>query len=97
MLLRSPSDRSLKVERRVVISSDVESAILGVAEADEADLIAIATRGRGGLKRATQGSVSDGILRQSIVSTLVIHPALPRIERSEAPSVAGGMNMTMTV
>lgn len=97
MLLRSRSDRSLRVERRVVISSDVASAILNVAEADETDLIAIATRGRGGLKRAMQGSVSDGILRQTIVSTLVIHPTLPRIERSEVPSVAGRMPLPMTV
>ena len=95
MLLRSPSDRSLRVARRVVISSDVESAILSVAEADEADLVAIGTRGRGGLKRATQGSVADGILRQSVVSTLVIHPALPRIERAESRPGAAETHATM--
>ena len=95
-LLRSRADRSLTVVRRVVISSDVESALLATAETDETDLIAIATRGRGGLKRATQGSVSDGILRQSIVSTMVIHPSLPRIERTEIRSVADEAHATMT-
>jgi nucleotide-binding universal stress UspA family protein len=66
----------IDVTRRVVIASDIPSAILGVAEVGEADLVAIATRGRGALKRATSGSVADVVMRESAVSTLVVHPTI---------------------
>jgi nucleotide-binding universal stress UspA family protein len=75
-----------RVIRRVVISSDIPSAILGLAEVGEADLVAIATRGRGALKRATSGSVADVVMRESAVSTLVVHPT---VSLSEQPAAAG--------
>jgi nucleotide-binding universal stress UspA family protein len=71
----------IDVTRRVVISADIAHAILGVAEVGEADLVAIATRGRGALKRATSGSVADVVMRESTVSTLVIHPTLTTVSR----------------
>jgi nucleotide-binding universal stress UspA family protein len=71
----------IEVTRRVVISADVAGAILGVAEVAEADLVALATRGRGALKRATSGSVADVVMRESTVSTLVVHPTLTTVSR----------------
>jgi nucleotide-binding universal stress UspA family protein len=69
-------ERSLTVNRRIVIADDVPAAILETAEAIEADLIAMSTRGRGAIKRVTSGSVADRVVRESPVSTMVIHPHL---------------------
>ena len=74
--LGQPRERSVKVTRRVIIADDAASTILAAAESMEADLVAIATRGRGAIARATSGSVADRILRESPVSTMVIHPVL---------------------
>jgi nucleotide-binding universal stress UspA family protein len=69
-------ERSLTVNRRVVIADDVAGAILETAEAMEVDLIAMSTRGRGAIKRVTSGSVADLVVRESPVSTMVVHPHL---------------------
>jgi nucleotide-binding universal stress UspA family protein len=85
-LLDSQLDRSLTVQRRVVIADDAASAILHQAEVDESDLIAIATRGRGAIARARSGSVADRVMREAAVSAMVIHPdasvALPVPEKA---------------
>ncbi len=73
-LFTSSTDRFIGITRRVVISDDVAGTILSVSESDEADLITIATRGRGSLARATNGSVSDRVMREAQISTLVVHP-----------------------
>jgi nucleotide-binding universal stress UspA family protein len=78
-LLASPGDRSIRVKRRVIIAEDIPSTILYVAEMEESDLIAIATRGRGAIARAASGSVADRMLREAVVSTMVIHPVMPAI------------------
>jgi nucleotide-binding universal stress UspA family protein len=69
-------DKSVRVERKVVLARDVPSAILAAAESIEADLIAIATHGRGALTRARVGSVADRVVREASVSTMVLHPML---------------------
>jgi nucleotide-binding universal stress UspA family protein len=73
-LLASPLDRTLSVTRRVVVSEDVPGTILDLAVSDEADIIAIATRGRGAIARAASGSVADRIMREATVSAMVTHP-----------------------
>lgn len=79
---------AMHVTRRVVISNDVPSTILQMADIDEADLIAIATRGRGALKRATAGSVSDVIMREAVTSTLIVHPQQSAMSQSVARRTA---------
>jgi nucleotide-binding universal stress UspA family protein len=74
--LSSELERSVKVLRRVIVADDVAAAILNAADTMEADLVAIATRGRGAIARAASGSVADRVVRESPVSTMVIHPAL---------------------
>ena len=69
-------DRSLRITRKVVLSHDVPGAILAAAENSEADLIAIATHGRGAITRARVGSVADKVVREASVSTMVLHPML---------------------
>jgi nucleotide-binding universal stress UspA family protein len=75
-LLTSPVDRVLNVRRRVIISDDVPGAILQAAEGEEVDMIAIATRGRGAIARATNGSVADRIMREAQISSTVLHPSV---------------------
>ncbi len=49
-------------------------AILDDASAHGVDLIALATHGRGGLKRVLIGSVADKVLRGAIAPVLVYRP-----------------------
>ena len=83
-LLAGSMDGTIEVTRRVVIATDIAGTILETADGFEADLIAIATRGRGAFARATAGSVSDRVMREAPVSAMIIHPA-PRVEASAAP------------
>jgi len=58
----------------MMIADDVPEAInLGAARL-HADLIAIATHGRGGLSRLLHGSVTDKVLRTARTSMMVFHP-----------------------
>lgn len=75
----------IKVTTRVVVASDIPSAILKVADTEETDLIAMATRGQGTMARTIGGSVSDRVMRESVSSTLVVHPLLRKVV--EAPAV----------
>lgn len=75
--------RSQILTRIVVVADDVPSAILRAAEADEADLIAMSSRGRGMMARTIGGSVSDRVMRESAISTLVVHPVARNIMHRE--------------
>jgi nucleotide-binding universal stress UspA family protein len=66
--------RSLTVETRVVSHVRPATAILEDASARGVDLIALATQGRGGLKRLLVGSVADKVLRGATTAVLVYRP-----------------------
>lgn len=66
--------RSLAVTSRVVSQERPAVAILEDASTHGADLIAVATHGRGGLKRLLLGSVSDKVLRGAATPVLVYRP-----------------------
>jgi len=72
--------RGIRVSSRVLVSDDIAATILSNAFSDETDLIAIATRGRGAISRAASGSVADKVMREAIVSVLVLRPELPAVE-----------------
>lgn len=76
--------RGVRIMTRVLIASDVPSAILGVADDHEIDMIAMATRGQGMMKRSIGGSVSDRVMRESTTSTLIIHPIAREITQFQA-------------
>ena len=58
---------------KAVISYDsVVQSILNTAEAEEADLIAVASHGRSGLARAFYGSVASGVLNRIDRPLLII-------------------------
>lgn len=58
----------------VVVGEKVAEAITSYARHEGADLIAIATHGRGGLARIVRGSVADGVTKSAMSSVLVFHP-----------------------
>jgi len=62
------------IQTHVVVGESVATAVLDVARIWSVDLIAIATHGRGGLKRLLLGSVADKIVRGTSVPVLVYRP-----------------------
>jgi nucleotide-binding universal stress UspA family protein len=66
--------RSLTVQTRVVAHEQPAAAILDDAQQHPVDLIALATHGRGGLKRLLLGSVADKVLRGATIPVLVYRP-----------------------
>lgn len=54
---------------------DPAEAILAAAQQYHADLIAMSTHGRTGLKRQLFGSVTEDVLRHTALPVLVIHPS----------------------
>lgn len=63
-----------EVDTRVVPHSQAAIAILNEAERVDADLIAMATHGRGGVTRMVIGSVADSVLRQTPAPLLLLRP-----------------------
>jgi nucleotide-binding universal stress UspA family protein len=59
----------------VVVGENVAHTISDFARRERADLIAIATHGRGTLGRILRGSVADGVTKSAVSSILVFHPA----------------------
>jgi nucleotide-binding universal stress UspA family protein len=69
----------------IVIGENVASAIGDFAGRERADLIAIATHGRGGLARMLRGSVADAVMHSSRLSMLVFKPDNV-VEKEASPS-----------
>ena len=64
----------VSVTTDIVIGENVASAIGDFASRERADLIAIATHGRGGIARIIRGSVADAIMHSGKMSMLVLKP-----------------------
>lgn len=67
--------RGFTVSSDIVIGEDVPAKIAEFARSEKADLIAIATHGRGGLSRFMNGSVADALMKSARTSVFVFHPA----------------------
>ena len=65
---------SLEVSTRVIIDRQPAVAILEHARLEGMDLIALSTRGRGGLGRVLVGSVADKVLRGAEIPVLIYRP-----------------------
>ena len=61
----------------MVVSGDTAEEITSYAEANDVDLIAVATHGRTGFRHLVMGSVTEAVVRRSRVPVLV----LPRPKR----------------
>jgi len=71
---REAAARGVKCSYKNVMGQPAPS-IMRLCRAEDADLIVMSSHGKGGLKRAFMGSVSDEVVRQSRVPVLVIRPA----------------------
>jgi nucleotide-binding universal stress UspA family protein len=80
------TEKGVAVSTDVILSENVSDAILDYAARTRADLIAIATRGSGGMSRFVFGTVADEVTRKSPRSLLVLHPKLER-PLDESPEV----------
>jgi nucleotide-binding universal stress UspA family protein len=67
-------EQGLQVRTRVVVARHAVEAILEEAEAQASNLIALATHGRGGLKRLLLGSVADTLIQAAPSPVLVYCP-----------------------
>jgi nucleotide-binding universal stress UspA family protein len=77
----------LIVTTDIVIGENIAHAIGDFASREKADLIAIATHGRGGLARMLRGSVADAIMLSGRTSMLVFKPDNVA-ENERAPGVS---------
>jgi nucleotide-binding universal stress UspA family protein len=89
----------LTVTTDIVIGENVANAIADFASRENADLIAIATHGRGGLARMLRGSVADAIMHWGKLSMLVLKPdddakkeTAPDVDHDLAGAAALAMN-----
>lgn len=67
--------RGVTVGTHVAVHRHPAQGILEYAAKSDADLIALATHGLGGLARLLVGSVADKVIRGASVPVLVVHPA----------------------
>ncbi len=69
------AEAGLVAETEVSVGTQPASGLIHHASGGGADLIAIATHGRGGIPRLVLGSVADKVARGSPVPVLVVRPA----------------------
>jgi nucleotide-binding universal stress UspA family protein len=69
--------RGLVVRPQVVVENDAAEGILRYATDNGFDLVAMATRSRGGLERLLLGSVADQVLRRAETALLLWNPGQP--------------------
>ena len=69
-------DAGLKVEVYAKRGNQTTAAITEIARDLEADVIALATHGYGGVKRTLLGSVTDQLLKRTNLPLLVVRPAV---------------------
>jgi nucleotide-binding universal stress UspA family protein len=70
-IARRLGDRCLAVQARVVLGRNIPETILEQAQIQGSDMIALATRGRGGIGRMLLGSVADKVIQGTAVPVLV--------------------------
>ena len=67
--------KDLNVEGSTVVSAHVPEGILATATEGDFDLIAVATHGRGGVRRMVLGSVADKVIRGTDLPVLTVRPS----------------------
>jgi nucleotide-binding universal stress UspA family protein len=69
----------LTATSEIVIGENVAEEIAAYAARERADLIAIATHGRGGLSRMLRSSIADTVTRSARASIFALHPGEPAV------------------
>ena len=68
--------RSAEAVPRVMLGGDVAKAIAAAVREFTVDMIAMSTRGEGGLRRLVLGSVAEGVVRAAEVPVLLLTPTM---------------------
>jgi nucleotide-binding universal stress UspA family protein len=66
--------RGVHARAAVVVGDNVVDALVGLIPPERVDLVAIATHGRGGVRRMMLGSVADKLIRAAGAPVLVVRP-----------------------
>lgn len=66
--------QGVKNVRTAIIEGHAGTAIVDAARAEHADIVVMATHGRGGLGRAVLGSVADHVVRHAPCPVLLVRP-----------------------
>ncbi|HUH13074.1 MAG TPA: universal stress protein, partial [Longimicrobiales bacterium] len=80
--------RGVSVTTTTAVDPVPADAILGFAEENAVDCIAMATRGLGGWSRMVLGSTADKVVRAATLPVLVLRPELTRTAGAAAPALA---------
>ena len=84
--------RGLAVRPQVVVDDDPADGIVRYAAENDFDLVAMATRSRGGLERLLLGSVADRVLRKAETTLLLWNPGQQSgVVPVEAPGFFAGV------
>lgn len=86
------AEHGIESEVLTVVHRDAASAILELAAADDVDLLAMATHGRGGLTRLIMGSIADQVMRQCRKPIMLYRPrpvSMPHPELQDAFTIYG--------
>lgn len=75
-------DSGVKASGVAVVGGGVADTLINLARPERVGLVAVATHGRGGLRRLTLGSVADKLVRAAEVPVLVVRPAARRSRRN---------------
>jgi nucleotide-binding universal stress UspA family protein len=81
--------RGLDVQTIVVHDPSPATAILEFAADNAVDMIALATRGRGGWSRVALGSVADKVMRGALLPVMLFRPPVP--EQAEPQKAQAGL------
>jgi nucleotide-binding universal stress UspA family protein len=76
-----PADPAVACEHRLMIGSPA-TAILEMAERENAELIVMATHGRTGLLRLLMGSVAEEVVRKAKCPVLTVKPAATALAKA---------------
>jgi nucleotide-binding universal stress UspA family protein len=71
--VRETKSHNIKVSYKVLIGWPA-ATIMELASKEHIDLIVLTTHGKGGIKRAVMGSITDEVVRESGKPVLVINP-----------------------
>lgn len=78
--------RSAEAVPRIMLGGDIAKAIVAGVREFTADMIAMSTRGEGGLRRLILGSIAEGVIRAGEVPVLLLTPAMLAASFDDDPS-----------
>ena len=84
-----PTDPSVPYEHKLLVGSPA-TAIVYLAEKENADMIVLPTHGRTGLMRVLMGSVAEQVVRQAKCPVLTIKAAPAAMPARKQPAKAAG-------